>query len=844
MRRVTFFILLAILAAATAFAQESGEWYYGKPIADIQFTGLIHVQKTEVEPLVRRFKGKAFDDTLWYELYNSLFSLECFESIEPVAVPGNKEKQTVIVRINVTEKPWIESIRVEGNKIVRVGEILDVVTLKKDDVYREYKAKLDVIAVKNLLVDKGFPGVAVSQDVEPGTKPGTLVWIIRISEGGKVTVKEIRFSGNTAFSASALKGKLSLKEEGFLQPGAFKEAFLEQDKGILVDYMQGRGYIDAKVVDVLRDYVWDEKDKRQKLVLTFVIAEGDKYLFGGFSFEGNRIFSTEKLLALTTHEVNTVVDYRRIKADKNRVDDLYYENGYIFNRIVMKSKRDEERKAVSYLISIEEHDRSHIENILLKGNDKTKDFVIMRELPLEVGDVFSKAKIMEGLRNLYNLQYFSAIIPEMVPGSAENLMDLTITVEEQSTADIQFGATLAGLGISNSSFPISALVKWNDRNFMGNGQDFKVDLNVSPDQQSVIFGFTEKWLFGKRLTVGTELSFSHKTLDVAQDTLAPIFDQREGDEYPPDPYATWQEYADAGYVIPDEFLMPIQNWEIALGLNGGYVWKTPVGDYGVGGGFSTGFELKGFDADKYRPYDYENRLNYDAWLYKNTIYARTYLNSLDIWYDPSNGYYTSLRATLSGLFDFELKHYLRLDWKTEGYLTLVDVPISDAFNYKLILGAHSGLSFILPQPGRPLAYGTEGLAIDGTFVGRGWMLGAQTGTQLWENWLELRTPIVPRLLSLDAFLDAAALRTQNGLLDIAQFQAGGDSVDDSVGLTGLRASNIAISSGFGIRFTLPQFPFRLYFAKRFYFDDSNKLNFVEGPINGLDFVIGVSLPLN
>ena len=843
MKKIIFSFFIFLFALTILFSQESDDWFIGKPIADIQFIGLIHIPRSEIDPLIRRFKGQIFNDELWKDLYNGLFSLEYFETVEPMASPGDVERKSVIIKIQVTEKPWIENITIEGNKGLRSGEILDVITLKKDDIYREYKARLDVLAVRNLYLEKGYPSVSVEQYTKPGDKPNTLNWVIQIDEGGKVTVDEIRFSGNSVFSESVLKSKISLKEAGFLQPGAFKESALEEDKLMLVEYMQAKGYIDAKIDDVLMEYRYDEKKDQQRLVITFVLSEGDKYLFGGYSFEGNRIFSTEKLFSVVTHEKDATVNYSRVKTDKARIDDLYYENGYIFNSILMKSNRDEEKKIIYFIISIEERDRSHIENIIIKGNDKTKDHVIMREIPFEVGDIFSKTKIMEGLRNLYNLQYFSTIIPEMIPGSAENLMDLVITVEEQATAEIQFGATLSGLGAIDSSFPISGFVKWNDKNFFGNGQEFKIDLSLAPDTQSLIFGFTEPWMFNKRLTLGTELEFSHKSLRSKQDSLAPIFDTREGDQYPPDPYATWQEYVDSGYYVPDEFMMPIEKWDIMLGFNSGYLWKTFVGDLGIGGGISTGFEYLEYDDDKYRPYDYEYRINNREWFYKNKIFSRIYLNNLDVWYDPSNGYFTSFKSTLAGLFDFELKQYIRLDWKAEGYLTFLKIPVSESYTFKLLLGAHTGLSFILPQPGRILSYGNDGLSIDGTFVGRGWMLSNQVGDQLWESWFEIRSPIVPRLLSFDLFTDVAAIKTQNGLLNIAAYQNNADAIDDSQDLTSLKASNLAISSGFGIRFVIPQFPFRIYLAKRMFFDSENKLNFVNGSLNGLDFIIGISLPL-
>ena len=127
--------------------------------------------------------------------------------------------------------------------------------------------------------------------------------------------------------------------------------------------------------------------------------------------------------------------------------------------------------------AIVERPRAHIENITVKGNTKTKDKVILREIPLEPGDVFSKAKFVEGIGNLYNLQYFTTVTPETPRGSTDGLMDLVLNVEEGKTADISFGLSFSG----TANFPISAQIKWTEKNFMGTGQTLGLDSTFSPD---------------------------------------------------------------------------------------------------------------------------------------------------------------------------------------------------------------------------------------------------------------------------------------------------------------------------------------------------------------------------
>ena len=163
--------------------------------------------------------------------------------------------------------------------------------------------------------------------------------------------------------------------------------------------------------------------------------------------------------------------------DFARLSDLYYNDGYIYNDIQLNEVRDKENNTVSYTLNIIEKGRAHIENIIIKGNVKTLDYVLYRELPMLEGDIFSKGKVIAGIQNLYNTGLFSTVAPETPYGSAEGLMDLVINVEEGKNTDIQFGVTFTGAA---GEYPVAGFLKWNENNFRGRGQTLSIGTELSP----------------------------------------------------------------------------------------------------------------------------------------------------------------------------------------------------------------------------------------------------------------------------------------------------------------------------------------------------------------------------
>jgi outer membrane protein insertion porin family len=794
-------------------AQSSDEWYQGKPIRDIVFSGLKNVSSSELDALMNPYKGRIFNDSVFLEIQGKLYALEYFEQLEPSTLRYNAAGSEVIIRFTVVERPVVGRINFTGNSGLRRNELLEIISTKTGDIYNQAKIRIDIEAITNKYIEKGYPNASVAfQQSQSGDS--TIMLVFQITEREKISISKIEFQGNTRFTTNALRGQLSLKAKSLLNDGAFQEAKLLADREAITKYYHDRGYIEAVVRDVTRTV--SENVKGANLILTFMIDEGSEFRFGGVTFEGNVIFTSEQLDKLITSKIGEIVNMTRLEMDLQRVANLYFENGYIFNSIMRSPSRNHQTNEISYHIIIVERGRAYIENIVILGNNKTKTNVILREIPMESGDIFSREKIMEAMRNLYNLQYFSMIIPDTLPGSTENLMDLVFTLEEQPTTEIQFGITFSG-SADPDTFPISGLIKWNDRNLAGSGNELGVELNSSViDSGSLSVNYLHRWAFGLPLSLGVNLSANYARKLATMNNHAPFFN---GDELYafPDGFSSYEDYINNSKTPTRDFLMDYDQWYLSLGFSTGYRWSTFLGIFGINGGIRFGIINNFYDADLYRPFDPALREGNNEWNPKNSLWLSLSLDQRDIFYDPSRGYYLYDRIGFYGLLHAEREHYLRNDAKAEYFLTLFNIPVTEKWSFKSVLGLHVGLSTIFPQPGHdsPTIEEVNKLAVDGMFIGRGWSSEYRNkGYLLLDSWVELRFPLVNGILAFDLFFDSAGIETNLG-----------DYFDN------FTVENLKFSYGGGFRFTLPQFPIRISLVKCFQIIDG-EIKWKPGAIFG------------
>lgn len=771
------FLLCFVCSFVTA-QEDDSDWFWGKTISEVSFEGLRGVKRSELTGITNNFVGKAFTEELFNEALDKLYALAYFEEIEPYAKHDPRSRERVILVFSVKEHPVISSISFKGNKKIRNNELREAVSIKTGDVYIETVALLDERSIRDVYIKKGYTNAKVSMVAEE-TDAGISV-VFQISEGAGSVVSSISFSGNTTFSSKTLRSKMSLKEDGFLKNGAFQRSSLEADKQSIIIYYMTKGYIDARILDIIEESSFNEKKEREEIALTIIVQEGAQYTYNGTVLEGNEIFSTEKLLSCIKLKPGDVFNQTKFQEGMSALTNVYYENGYMTNEFHPTVNKDSERRTIGYTLRIVERSRAHVENIIIKGNTKTKDEVILREIPLKPGDVFSRNKIMNGVRNLYNTQYFSSVVPEPVSGSEENLVDLVFTVEEQSTTSLQFGMTFTGIS-DPDDLPISLYTKIENSNFKGTGRSVSAGATISSSTQDVNLGYSQSWIKDQPITISESVSFSHSKSS-----------------------ALALNWLDNGLLDDDYYYMKYESWSTTLSSTIGRRFTPNFAILTLMGGISNTLTDNIYDESQYIPLDPGVTKNANRFGLKNSVFANISLDNRDINYDPSTGWFASQRVGWYGLIPgVEHEFYARTDTKLEAYLKLFDIPLFKGYwNFKGVLAAYTGITGLFPIPGTLFGDSSK-VYIDGMFNGRGWtdIYNDVRGKAMLSNRVELRLPIFQGVIGVDGFFDAVAVK------------------DEFSDLFSLKMDDFYFSFGPGLRFLVPQFPLHLLFANKFRVQD-------------------------
>ena len=797
--------LFLVFGALPLFAQESGEslpdgWYQNKRIAGIPFYGLQNIDSKELDGVFSSYIGRPFTDDLYLEILQRLYGLDYFTDILTEVRPVDSSLEEILLTFTVTERPVVTRIVFTGNQSFRPSVLLENISVKEGDIFNESSVLMDERALRNFYLSKGYDAVTVTRVID-GSDDGSVTVRFVINEGRPTVISSIAFEGNALVNEKTLKRRMTLKEKKFMSKGTFSESDLANDRNAIRLYYLEQGYVDAVVENVIREVDTETDPEQNLLKLTFVIREGERFTYGGTEVQGNRVFSSETLLGNIKLNPGDVLNLSRLEEGFQALADVYYENGYTSTMINTREIRDLENHSISYLVLIAESERSHVENIVIVGHSKTKESVIRREFLFEEGDIFSKTKLMNTIRNLYNLRYFSSVAPQITQGSEQNLVDVTVNLEEQSTASFQFGLTFSGVTDADT-FPISVFVQWQDTNFLGTGLNLSAGVTVSSDTQSITLGYTHSYFLGSPLSVTFSLSAAHRYLYTYQDNYGTIFD----DDYVyengivPDPFESRDEYEDADS-LDDTYRMRYEQWSFSFSASTGYRWFPKIAPFTLRGGIRFGLARNEYDETIYRPADPAIRLRNHQWTWENSIWVRASIDDRDVNYDPSKGWFVSEELSYHGLFPYiEADYYFKSQTRLEGYVPLLNIPVSESWSLKLVLAAISTVSFQVPVTDKSISEVSK-LYIDGMFNGRGWTdiyyRSSARGNFMWSNSVELRMPIMPGVLAFDFFFDAVLM--QSSITTLLETES----------------DSFFFSFGPRLRFSIPQFPLRLLFTNVF-----------------------------
>lgn len=395
----------------------------------------------------------------------------------------------------------IASVLFEGNQRFTDSNLLAMVEVANRGTLTQDRLNRDVVSIQTAYQQAGYRNVRVTPRVEP-TEGGRVRVVFVIDEGQKTGIAAINFTGNASIGAGALKGTIQLHETNLLswlvKDDNYSDDAAAADAERIRLYYANHGFPDAQV-----SYVAEFDPSRNGYFVNFTIVEGERYTFGNVGIETS-------IPGLNANALSSTIGTRQGQRYSYRdlqqtADDMAIEataQGYPFADVRPRIDRDIVNHIFNVTYLVDEGPRVYVERIDITGNDKTRDFVIRRELDFAEGDPFNRAMVVRGKTNIEKLGYFSQVRVDVQPGSAPDKVVISIDVVEQSTGD--YGLT-AGYSTSDG---VLGEISLTERNFLGRGQYLRIALGASQTGRTFDLSFTEPRFMGLKVSSGIDV-YSH-----------------------------------------------------------------------------------------------------------------------------------------------------------------------------------------------------------------------------------------------------------------------------------------------------------------------------------------------
>lgn len=406
--------------------------------------------------------------------------------------------------VEVVEKPIVRQIIIEGFTKFKEDRLRKEMKLLDGQILDHKAIKQGVEAIKKLYNDKGFRFVDVQSEVDVNRQTKEATVYIRINEGEKYKIKGIRFEGAKAFKPKKLSRLMKTKKKGLFRPGVFKEAVFQKDLERVRLYYQQEGYLDVKIEP---SFDYDQKEKR--IFIKILLDEGKHYVTGDIKIEGNRLFPESEIWQSLEMLSGFTYSQFYLSRDLEYIRDYYHQRGYMDARVVPDIQLNRETGKVDIKYQIQEGDLYFVEKIVVRGNTKTRDGVIRRELRIRPGEKFDGAKIAKSKQRLENLDYFEEVTYDTEPASsgAPNRRDLIFRVKEKRTGELSFGGGISSVdrfvGFAEISQRNFDLLNWP--RFTGGGQSLSLSARIGSITQNFNVSFVEPYLFNKPISFATDL---------------------------------------------------------------------------------------------------------------------------------------------------------------------------------------------------------------------------------------------------------------------------------------------------------------------------------------------------
>ncbi|MCK4577419.1 MAG: outer membrane protein assembly factor BamA [Candidatus Marinimicrobia bacterium] len=438
-----------------------------------------------------------------------------------------------VLRIQVTEYPSLESVEYEGNRKISKNKIKEAIELEPPKILSANNIAEAVRKLRALYHKDGYLNVAIDTELRPGRHEHGRILVFKIEEHKKLRLRGITFDGNEYYSNFRLSRQLKETKRWHWYTfwrTPFDRKKFEEDLQALTTFYLNNGYRDIRILS--DTVIYTPNGKGLKIVIN--IDEGRIYHYRNFTWEGNTLHDDERLAAALRYEKGDTYNKDGFaEAVAQRVHPVYMDEGYLYSRVEPVEYPVGE-DSVDVVFNIVENQKVAVRYINIAGNDRTRDYVVRRELRINPGETFSYERLGRSQRDVWILNYFDNVEPNVLPVD-EDEVDLSIKVTERSTerANLSLGYT------QQYGFIGGGGVEFN--NLMGTGQKLSLSYNRGSSYgfsslasarrtayQSLSISLVNPWLLNTPNLVGISAFYSERGQAGGQSYYLPFDIEQKG----------------------------------------------------------------------------------------------------------------------------------------------------------------------------------------------------------------------------------------------------------------------------------------------------------------------------
>lgn len=451
-----------------------------------------------------------------------------FDRIEPVI---ETRDDRVYIKLELWPKPYIRSIKWHGNREISRSALYSELGISKGSVYERQPFNQAFHKLKAYYVQQGFFEAQLDYHILPVPDANEVDIIIDIDEGRSGKIQQIIFENFTDDERYAVLKLMMTKEYNlflswYTQEGIYNEEAIQQDKLVIINYLQNQGYADADVQILVA-----ESCKTNRIVVTIIADKGERYYFGRLSFEGNEVICSEEIDELFTLREGDAFSLEDIRETIEAITDAYGRLGYIDAVVDFEPQLVDCDYRYNVHFKIEEGEQFRVGMIRVFGNTCTQTPVILHEVLLTPGEIFNNIKLKITEEKLRNIGYFSNVNVYAVKSGNScslpgNYRDVYIEVEETDTG--QFSAFLGyssveeifgGVTITERNFNYKGLTRiFRDGlgALRGGGEYVNFTTQLGQKSSNYTLSWTKPFFMDTQWTVGFDLS-SNNTRYISND---------------------------------------------------------------------------------------------------------------------------------------------------------------------------------------------------------------------------------------------------------------------------------------------------------------------------------------